>query len=216
MFKNKTAWFSDSVKRDIPRFWVSEGGVISDWKTADYLFSDEASCPDTKRIHVSDEYVMDRATVFHSAYLSTCRLRRSTKSVPLGHYLLPPVSIQREVKAKIGRFIWEQDEMLGVTTPHGNRSTGQMLNIQPDAKGSQTEKRNKRQENRMNTSPSTDESVCCEAQLYPVNNMVSGYVHIDQLKRFSGELHDFLPSHSGYSVSRSHSRRLPYQYKEGH
>lgn len=76
-----------------------------------------------------------------------------------------------EVKAKIGRFIWEQDEMLGVTvsilfcitlfllisigrkssltplllkTPHGNRSTGQMLNIQPDAKGSQTEKRNKR------------------------------------------------------------------------
>ncbi|XP_053472916.1 telomere repeats-binding bouquet formation protein 2 isoform X1 [Ictalurus furcatus] len=243
MFKNKTAWFSDSVKRDIPRFWVSEGGVISDWKTADYLFSDEASCPDTKRIHVSDEYVMDRATVFHSAYLSTCRLRRSTKSVPLGHYLLPPVSIQREVKAKIGRFIWEQDEMLGVTvsilicialfllisigckssltphllkTPHGNRSTGQMLNIRPDAKGSPSEKRKKRQENRMNTSPSTDESVCCEAQLYPVNNMVSGYVHIDQLKRFSGELHDFLPSHSGYSVSRSHSRRLPYQYKEGH
>lgn len=122
------------------------------------------------RIHASDEYVMDRATVFHSTYLSTCRLRQSTKSVPLGHYLLPPVSVQRgelitkswfptqsqcmqiiikirqwahdlsqvkrimqitdfktgkcyrfyawlcsEVKAKMGRFLWELDEVLGVT-----------------------------------------------------------------------------------------------------
>ncbi|KAB5525845.1 hypothetical protein PHYPO_G00144880 [Pangasianodon hypophthalmus] len=216
MFKNKTAWFSESVKRDIPRFWVSQGGFISDWKTADYLFSDDASCPDTKRIHVSDEYVTDRATVFHSAYLSNCWLRWSTKSVPLGHYLLPPVSVQREVKARIGRFIWEQDEMLGVTTPHGNKGTEQILNIQRDAKGSQSEKGKTRLENCMNTSPSRDESVCCEAQLYPVNNMVSGYVHIDQLKKFSGELHDFLPSHSGYSVSRSYIRSLPYQHKEGH
>ncbi|KAK3527945.1 hypothetical protein QTP86_012685 [Hemibagrus guttatus] len=150
------------------------------------------------RIHASDEYVMDRATVFHSTYLSTCRLRQSTKSVPLGHYLLPPLSVQREVKARIGRFIWEQNEMLGVTH-------------QLDAKGSQSEKEKKRQEN---TSPSREESVCCEAQLYPVNNMLSGYVHIDQLKKFSGELHDFLPSHSGYSVSRSHSRSLPYHSKE--
>ncbi|MCJ8747228.1 hypothetical protein PDJAM_G00151020 [Pangasius djambal] len=144
MFKNKTAWFSESVKRDIPRFWVSQGGFISDWKTADYLFSDDASCPDTKRIHVSDEYVTDRATVFHSAYLSNCWLRWSTKSVPLGHYLLPPVSVQREVKARIGRFIWEQDEMLGVTMPRGNRGTEQILNIRPDAKGRQSEKGKKR------------------------------------------------------------------------
>ncbi|XP_058237356.1 telomere repeats-binding bouquet formation protein 2 [Hemibagrus wyckioides] len=213
MFKNKTAWFSDSVKTDISRFWVAQGGIITDWKTADYLFSEHASCPDTKRIHASDEYVMDRATVFHSAYLSTCRLRQSTKSVPLGHYLLPPVSVQREVKARMGRFIWEQDEMLGVTH-------------QPDVREGKEKKRHLyihvchvkidgnvslRQEN---TSPSREESVCCETQLYPVNNMLSGYVHIDQLMKFSGELHDFLPSHSGYSVSRSHSRRLPFHFKE--
>ncbi|XP_060767871.1 telomere repeats-binding bouquet formation protein 2 [Neoarius graeffei] len=216
MFKNKSAWFSDSVKRDFPRFWGSQGGALSDWKTADYLFSDDASCPDTERIHTSEEYATDRATVFHSTYLSTCRLRHSTKSVPLGHYLLPPVSVQREVKAKIGRFIWEQDEMLGVHMPCGNRSTEQSLNIQPDATGSQSEKGKKRQENCMNTSPFTEKSVCCEAQLYPVNNMVSGYVHIDQLKKFSGELRDFLPSRSGYSVSRSRSKKFPHRYKNGH
>ncbi|XP_066514428.1 telomere repeats-binding bouquet formation protein 2-like isoform X2 [Hoplias malabaricus] len=95
MFKNKRAWFSNSVRRDIPRFWVSQGGVLSSWRTADYLFSEDASCPDTIEIHTSDEYAMDRATVFHSAYLSICQLRQSAKSVPLGHYLLPPVSVQR-------------------------------------------------------------------------------------------------------------------------
>ncbi|XP_046697024.1 telomere repeats-binding bouquet formation protein 2 isoform X2 [Silurus meridionalis] len=209
MFRNKSAWFSDSVKRDIVNFWVSQGGAICDWEKADYLISEDASCPDTHRIHVSEEYAMDRATVFHSAYLSTCRLRWSTKSVPLGHYLLPPVSVQREVKARLGRFIWEKEEMLGVSTARGNRNSEQILYIQPDAKRSESENGKKRQENCMNTSLS-EESVCCKAQLYPVNNMLSGYVHIDQLKKFSGELCDFLPSHFGYSVSRSHSRR-PYQ-----
>ncbi|XP_027023426.1 telomere repeats-binding bouquet formation protein 2 isoform X2 [Tachysurus fulvidraco] len=223
MFKNKTAWFSDSVKTDIRRIWASQGGVITDWKSADYLFSEDASCPDTNRIHMSVEYVTDRATVFHSAYLSTCQMRQSTKSVPLGHYLLPPVPVQREVKAQIGRFIWEQDEMLGANAQHADRRSEQITYIQTDSKGSQTEKGKKRQENCTNTSPSRHKSVCCKAQLYPVNNMLSGftgrpqgYVHIDQLKKFSGELHDFLPSHSGYSVSRPHSRRVPYRYKEGH
>ncbi|KAF5904412.1 telomere repeats-binding bouquet formation protein 2-like, partial [Clarias magur] len=137
---------------------VSQGGVITDWKTAEYLFSEDATCPDTNRIHMSDEYVTDRATVFHSAYLSTCKLRQSTKSVPLGHYLLPPVSVQKEVKTRFGRFIWERNEILGVG---------------PDAKGSQSKKGKKRQENCNDTSSSIDEAVCCEAQLYPVNNMVS-------------------------------------------
>ncbi|XP_046697025.1 telomere repeats-binding bouquet formation protein 2 isoform X3 [Silurus meridionalis] len=186
MFRNKSAWFSDSVKRDIVNFWVSQGGAICDWEKADYLISEDASCPDTHR------------------------LRWSTKSVPLGHYLLPPVSVQREVKARLGRFIWEKEEMLGVSkTARGNRNSEQILYIQPDAKRSESENGKKRQENCMNTSLS-EESVCCKAQLYPVNNMLSGYVHIDQLKKFSGELCDFLPSHFGYSVSRSHSRR-PYQ-----
>ncbi|XP_036440396.1 telomere repeats-binding bouquet formation protein 2 [Colossoma macropomum] len=214
MFKNKTAWFSNSVRKDIPRFWVSQGGVISSWKTADYLFSDDAYCPETKRIHVSDAYAMDRATVFHSSYLSTCRLRQSTKSVPLGHYMLPPASVQREVRAMMGRFIWEQDELEEVTI-HGNRNTEQTVNAHPEDGRSLKEKGKISQEDCMNTSPSRDEPVCCDVQFYPVNNMVSGYTHIDQLEKYSGELHDFLPSHTGYSVSRTHSRRHRYQHKLG-
>ncbi|KAL7833690.1 hypothetical protein AOLI_G00286500 [Acnodon oligacanthus] len=213
MFKNKTAWFSNSVRNDIPRFWVSEGGVISSWKTADYLFSDDVSCPETIRIHVSDDYAMDRVTVFHSAYLSTCRLRQSTKSVPLGHYTLPPASVQREVRAMMGRFIWEQDELEKITM-HGNRNAEQTLKAQPED-GSLKEKGKISQEDCMNTCPPRDEPACCDVQFYPVNNMVSGYTHIDQLKKYSGELLDFLPSHTGYSVSRTHSRRRPYQHKLG-
>lgn len=44
---------------------------------------------------MSDEYVMDKATVFHSTFLTACRLRQSTKSVPIGHYILPPGSVQK-------------------------------------------------------------------------------------------------------------------------
>ncbi|XP_072527272.1 telomere repeats-binding bouquet formation protein 2 [Salminus brasiliensis] len=215
MFKNKAAWFSNSVGKDIPRFWVSQGGVISSWRTADYLFSDNASCPDTKRVHASDDYAMDKATVFHSTYLSTCRLRQSAKSVPLGHYLLPPVSVQREVRAVIGRFIWEQDELLGEVMTHGNRTTEWIVNVQLQDGQCPTEKGEMSQEGCTNASPSRDRPVCCDSHLYPVNNMVSGFAHIDQLNKYSGELHDFLPSHTGYSIARTHSRRHPSQNKLG-
>lgn len=35
-------------------------------------------------------------------------------------------------------------------------------------------------------------------QNYPVNNMVTGYISIDAMKKFLGELHDFIPGSSGY------------------
>lgn len=46
------------------------------------------------RIFDSEDYMKNRATVFHSDFLSTCEQRQSVKSVPIGHYVLPPVSIQ--------------------------------------------------------------------------------------------------------------------------
>uniref|UniRef100_A0A4W4GSA5 Uncharacterized protein n=1 Tax=Electrophorus electricus TaxID=8005 RepID=A0A4W4GSA5_ELEEL len=198
MFKNKTAWFSISVRTDISTFWVSHGGGISSWRAADYLFSDDASCPDTERIHTSEDYAMDRATVFHSAYLTTCKLRGSARSVPLGHYLLPPLSIQREIKSMIGRFIWEQNELsreavsilLYIHFHYFYLVYFMFLDFYLKCSG------------------------CCEVQLYPVNNMDSGYVHIDQLKKYSGELHDFFPTCLGCSISTSHSRRHPYQHNE--
>ncbi|XP_030650063.1 telomere repeats-binding bouquet formation protein 2 [Chanos chanos] len=170
MFKKKTAWFSGSVRRGIRSFWVSEGGLISRWKSADYLFSDDATCHDTKRIFDTDDYARDRVTVFHSAFLSACQVRNSVKSVPIGHYVLPPFSVQKELKAVIGRFIWEHDK-----SQQGEQREG---------------------------------SVCCEGQHYPVNNMVSGYVCISQLRKYSGELNDLHPSYLHYSVSQSCRRRF--------
>lgn len=40
------------------------------------------------------EYVWDKLTVFHSLFLSACEKRQSTKSVSIGHYVMPPVPVQ--------------------------------------------------------------------------------------------------------------------------
>nr|XP_046202130.1 telomere repeats-binding bouquet formation protein 2 isoform X2 [Oncorhynchus gorbuscha] len=110
MFTNRTAWFSNSVRRGSRWFWVSEGGGITSWETADYLFSEDATCPDTERIFESVDYAENRLTVFHSFYLAACEKCHSVKSVCIGHYVLPPVSVQEVVKAVVGRFIWEQED----------------------------------------------------------------------------------------------------------
>uniref|UniRef100_A0A673D0J0 Uncharacterized protein n=1 Tax=Sphaeramia orbicularis TaxID=375764 RepID=A0A673D0J0_9TELE len=75
-------------------FSVLEGGTIADWRTADYLFSDDASCSDTLRIFFSRDYLWSKVTIFHSLFLFACEKRRSVKSVCIGHYVLPPVSVQ--------------------------------------------------------------------------------------------------------------------------
>ncbi|XP_066514426.1 telomere repeats-binding bouquet formation protein 2-like isoform X1 [Hoplias malabaricus] len=97
---------------------------------------------------------------------------------------------------------------------NGYEKTEQTGNVHTEDDIGPKEEGNKSLENCRKTS-SRDKTVCCDVQLYPVNNMVSGYAHIDQLKKYSGELHDFLPSHSGFSISSTHSRRHPYQHKLG-
>uniref|UniRef100_A0A3B3V4D0 Telomere repeat binding bouquet formation protein 2 n=1 Tax=Poecilia latipinna TaxID=48699 RepID=A0A3B3V4D0_9TELE len=94
MFSSKTAWFSSSVPQDRLDFWMAEGGSIVDWRQADYLFSEDATCPDTLGIFESDNYISKKVTVFHSLFLSTCEKRQSVKSVSIGHYVLPPASVQ--------------------------------------------------------------------------------------------------------------------------
>ncbi|NXH08784.1 TERB2 protein, partial [Loxia leucoptera] len=37
-------------------------------------------------------------------------------------------------------------------------------------------------------------------QEYPVNNMVTGYASARDMKKYEGELHDFIPGTSGYAV----------------
>ncbi|NXL19346.1 TERB2 protein, partial [Setophaga kirtlandii] len=37
-------------------------------------------------------------------------------------------------------------------------------------------------------------------QEYPINNMVTGYASARDMKKYEGELHDFIPGTSGYAV----------------
>ncbi|XP_061559884.1 telomere repeats-binding bouquet formation protein 2 [Phycodurus eques] len=110
MFANKKAWFSSSVSRARRDFWLVEDGIVTGWRTADYLFSDDAAHPDTLRIFQSIEYLWDKITVFHSLFLCACEKRQSVKSVSIGHYVLPPVAVQDAVRNVVGRLIWEHDQ----------------------------------------------------------------------------------------------------------
>ncbi|KFP26784.1 Uncharacterized protein C15orf43, partial [Colius striatus] len=37
-------------------------------------------------------------------------------------------------------------------------------------------------------------------QGYPMNNMVTGYASAHHMKKYTGELHDFIPGTSGYTA----------------
>ncbi|XP_044206703.1 telomere repeats-binding bouquet formation protein 2 isoform X1 [Thunnus albacares] len=110
MFRNKTAWFSSSVPQSCHNFWILEDGTTAGWRTADYLFSKEATCPDTLRVFESKDFLWNKVTVFHSSFLSACEKRQSAKSVCIGHYVLPPASVQDDVRNILGRLIWERED----------------------------------------------------------------------------------------------------------
>uniref|UniRef100_A0A8C7SGU5 Telomere repeat binding bouquet formation protein 2 n=1 Tax=Oncorhynchus mykiss TaxID=8022 RepID=A0A8C7SGU5_ONCMY len=194
MFTNRTAWFSNSVRRGSRWFWVSEGGGITSWETADYLFSEDATCPDTERIFESVDYAENRLTVFHSFYLAACEKCHSVKSVCIGHYVLPPVSVQEVVKAVVGRFIWEQEDSAKAVDTEVKYALHLSFNL-----------------------VSHNLFTLSTIHLYMYSFLdipdtpqreaflqlsLSWYVSIDELRTYSGELQDFLPGHCGSSVSK--------------
>ncbi|XP_026072670.1 telomere repeats-binding bouquet formation protein 2-like [Carassius auratus] len=56
---------------------------------------------DTKRIYESEDYLKNRAAVFHSNFVSTGKPGQGVKSVPVGHYVLPHDSIQNVSEEQI-------------------------------------------------------------------------------------------------------------------
>uniref|UniRef100_A0A2K6APZ2 Telomere repeat binding bouquet formation protein 2 n=1 Tax=Macaca nemestrina TaxID=9545 RepID=A0A2K6APZ2_MACNE len=170
MFQGQRGWFCRSVSRDLRQFWVAEGGTISDPRAADFLFSCDASHPDTLRIYQSLDYIEDNATVFHAYYLSAVANAEIKTSVALGHFILPPACLHKEIRRKIGSFIWEQDQHFLIKKP----------------------------EKHFIRTPVVEKQMYFPLQNYPVNNMVTGYISIDAMKKFLGELHDFIPGSSGY------------------
>lgn len=60
----------------------------------DYINSNKNNLMYLFRIYGSEDYVKNRATVFHSSFLLACQPRQSVTSVPIGHYVLPPDFVQ--------------------------------------------------------------------------------------------------------------------------
>ncbi|XP_008403425.1 telomere repeats-binding bouquet formation protein 2 [Poecilia reticulata] len=200
MFSSKTAWFSSSVPQDRLDFWMAEGGSIIDWRQADYLFSQDATCPDTLVIFESDDYISKKVTIFHSLFLSTCEKRQSVKSVSIGHYVLPPASVQDEVREVVGRLIWEhEDEETIVQEEETSFCLPDVPHSEQDARESISE------ESDMDSAEG--ESHLCDHFRSPVSCVVPGkrlnmqtdysvpaeYISIETLQKYSGDLHDVHP-----------------------
>ncbi|XP_062439822.1 telomere repeats-binding bouquet formation protein 2 [Rhea pennata] len=199
MFRGRRAWFSQSVSPGLQELWEAEGGALARRRDADFLFSSDAAHADTRRIHESLDYLHGRATVFHSCYLSAWASTSSEmkQSVVLGHFILPPACLQEEIRRKIGNFIWEQmDDFLA-------KQYSESLLQEPETGSEQ------QAEDALEPSESSEEKTDSTTQgefsyhalqEYPVNNMVTGYASARDMKKYVGELRDFIPGTSGYTA----------------
>uniref|UniRef100_A0A8C5NRH1 Telomere repeat binding bouquet formation protein 2 n=1 Tax=Junco hyemalis TaxID=40217 RepID=A0A8C5NRH1_JUNHY len=158
------------------------GGTIAHWLDADYLFSSDAAHPDTRRwAQESLSYLEGKATVFHSCYLSVCASTRAAErpSVLLGHFILPPACLHEG-----------SAEGPGQDGPMDTEGHGQDGSMDQDHFTEETE----------SEAPTQGEFPCRALQEYPINNMVTGYASARDMKKYEGELHDFIPGTSGYAV----------------
>ncbi|XP_054419906.1 telomere repeats-binding bouquet formation protein 2 [Pteronotus mesoamericanus] len=199
MFQGQRGWFCRSVSEDLRQFWVAEGGMISDVRAADFLFSCDASHPDTLRVYQSIDYIDDNATVFHAYYLSAVAKAEVKNSVVLGHFVLPPACLQEEIRRQIGSFIWEQDQHF-LEEEHDEVTPNEINTLKESSELATDHKKelSKSTKKHFIRTPIVEKQMYFPLQNYPVNNMVTGYISIDAMKKFLGELHDFIPGSSGY------------------
>nr|XP_060611896.1 telomere repeats-binding bouquet formation protein 2 [Anolis sagrei ordinatus] len=200
MFNGGRAWFSQSVSKELCRLWVAEGGVITNQDTADYLFSSDASHPDTKRIHQSVDYLEDSITVFHSGYLTACANSDMWNTVPLGHFLLPPACLQQEIREKIGSFIWEQiPNSQKPQIPQGSQPV-EVTEIREEATPKSKTPLEKSYMRNIHAPETLETGKRSYIPLgdYPASNMVTGYPSAKDMKKYLGEIRDFTPGSSGY------------------
>nr|XP_033776426.1 telomere repeats-binding bouquet formation protein 2 isoform X2 [Geotrypetes seraphini] len=202
MFQGEKAWFSRSVSRDLCEFWVAEGGVITSAPAANYLFSSNASFPDTQRLYQSLDYVNDKATVFHSSYLSATAKSKVRNAVALGHFILPPACLHKEIRREIGRFIWEQDCDLLEKKNETTQVRSEVSTEENDQPVTIDRSPNTSKEQQGSRTAGLTKLAYCPLQNYPVNNMVTGYISVEGLRKFTGQLHDFTPGRADYLVYR--------------
>ncbi|NXW00148.1 TERB2 protein, partial [Fregetta grallaria] len=183
---------------------AASGGALTNRRDADYLFSSDAAHPDTRRIHESLDYLEGRATVFHSRYLSAWGSTGAGEkpSVVLGHFVLPPACLQEEIRRKIGSFIWEQADDSLAEQPNENL----MDELEAARKGCEEEVEEdaldlaESEEETGSRAPTQGEFPYRALQEYPMSNMVTGYASAHDMKKYVGELRDFIPGTSGYAA----------------
>ncbi|NWI00300.1 TERB2 protein, partial [Tichodroma muraria] len=203
MFRGHRAWFSQSVSPGPRGLWAEGGGTITHWLDADYLFSSDAAHPDTRSIHESLSYLEGRATVFHSCYLSVCAGTgtRGNPSAILGHFVLPPACLQ-EGQAKKSGDIFPGKSPVSTALPNENPTE------EPEAARNGCEEEPEEEVlDLADSSEETDSEATAQGEFpyralqeYPKNNMVTGYASARDMKKYEGELHDFIPGTSGYAV----------------
>uniref|UniRef100_A0A8D2P3G4 Telomere repeat binding bouquet formation protein 2 n=1 Tax=Zosterops lateralis melanops TaxID=1220523 RepID=A0A8D2P3G4_ZOSLA len=171
------------------------------WKPALFLSSS---------IHESLSYLEGKATVFHSRYLSVCGGADAgagdKPSVVLGHFVLPPACLQEgQAKNHLGIFSqgnpplvqpwWKHDSLRG-TTLEGLSPLPRHMYEETDSE-----------------EPAQGEFPYRALQEYPINNMVTGYPSARDMKKYEGELHDFIPGTSGYAAYWVQSKFSIYSEK---
>ncbi|NXT67909.1 TERB2 protein, partial [Chaetops frenatus] len=228
MFRGQRAWFSQSVSPGRRGLWADGGGTIAHWLDADYLFSSDAAHPDTRSIHESLSYLEGKATVFHSCYLSVCAGTGAGEkpSVVLGHFVLPPACVQEgQAEKSSSGDIFPGKSPMSAALPNENPTE------EPEAARNGCEEEPEvldlaeSSEETDSEAAAQGEFPCRALQEYPINNMVTGKIHLERavdgadkagtqqahlpsagyasardMKKYEGELHDFIPGTSGYAA----------------
>lgn len=108
------------------------------------------------------------------------------KSVTIGHYVLPPASVQDEVRKVVGRLIWEhEDEETIAQDEQKSFCLPEVAHSEQDARGSISEA--------SGTDSSESEALSFDHLRSPVSCVVPGYVSIENLPKYCGDLRDVHP-----------------------
>nr|XP_048316014.1 telomere repeats-binding bouquet formation protein 2 [Myodes glareolus] len=214
MFQGQRGWFCRSVSQDLRQFWVDEGGAISDVQAADFLFSCDASHPDTLRypgpptrafpVIVCLEPRRGVAVLLPALGNSKFAALSNKHKLQVQNVIQNPeitlrniglVFLTTEIRRKNGSFIWEQDENFPIQK-HGRITSNKRKSSEP--KTGHKKELSESAESHFISTPVVEKQIYFPLQSYPVNNMVTGYISIDALEKFLGKLHDFVPGSSGY------------------
>ncbi|NWZ67064.1 TERB2 protein, partial [Acrocephalus arundinaceus] len=188
MFRGHRAWFSQSVSPGPRGLWADGGGTIAHWLDADYLFSSDAAHPDTRRwAKQALMYLVESI----SGILTSCKNQGALKTCALG--VCPRCSACDPLYNCNSSFFSQPNEN-PTEEPEAARSgceeetEDEALDLAESSEETDSE------------APAQGEFPYRALQEYPINNMVTGYASARDMKKYEGELHDFIPGTSGYAA----------------